>query len=1041
MVEGDDEMTELPRGQQDGHSVVNIDDDPEETNNPQQNESSTSGIGKMSIHHAAKLGRLNELREILRDNADSVSQSDARGRTPLHLAAENLHLECCEELLRISKKVVNWKDNSGNTPLLLSISSGDTSSEVTRLLIQHSGNVNATTKSSQTAVHIAAEKGNAKTLKLLLGNDKRNLNAEDNENTTPLHLAAKNGHVDVCQELINLGADKDARDRREHTPLHLAARRGFHACMNLLISSECQVDPVDEQGDTPLHSYCKHTKKRPECIKLLLDAKANVNLRNKCGKTPFHLAQSLPFETKKVFEASAVDLLVTDNKGKTALHYAAEKRNSCKHVDFILNMEATKTVDVEHFINIQDAQGYTALHIAARLGELDTCRSLIKKRADINSSCKNQETALHKAAENGHRQTIELLIDKGVKVNLKNAKSFTALHLAAKNGWAECCETLIRKGHNVRETDSAGNSVLHIAVEHERIPCISAIIRAHPASVSFTDENGKTPLHKAVEKKLLGCCDALLESKDIDLWTKDVPSPVRIAYENEFFDGFHLLLMKCKHGDKNQDIDFRKVLKLALQNSNRQVVQSITDSVYWEESLQPYYVSGRQGDDGGNETPNLNLSSMVGQYHELAEKVFDKCMAKQMTTEGNKKDNADVDCNRDYFKTEYLDEILEQKDEGIQDEREEFLRDPDRSASESEAFDSGTGKLKAGVRTNTANSEWRKQHVLAVAVRGNHQRLVCHPIVKRWVQYKWEKYIWLWFYISAALAAAHAVLLTTFAAVSWDWRAMYDKYGLNQSEVCKFDVRLVGPEVAELLIKEAEIPNGISYALYAIMALWLASNIYKIIRLRGLRKEIILSTVCIVADFPFLWNFSHCSQQTFVREDWQWVAGPVAVVFSWVLAYYTASRHLLYNLKFFSFYIFLSAAKDIIIPLTIPTLVGFVFYILTSKGSLTLIINMNWLFTFFQGMPSRGTLCMMVLVAVVFLARLRSDGADRGGEHEFDKIADAIRLILDFDLLFPCFRKRFYVAKIPGEREREKSQLVPEILKARRTLTQTRYNT
>lgn len=45
---------------------------------------------------------------------------------------------------------------------------------------------------------------------------------------TPLHAAAGNGFTECVQELLNLGADKDARDNQGLTPLDLAKRRGFN---------------------------------------------------------------------------------------------------------------------------------------------------------------------------------------------------------------------------------------------------------------------------------------------------------------------------------------------------------------------------------------------------------------------------------------------------------------------------------------------------------------------------------------------------------------------------------------------------------------------------------------------------------------------------------------------------------------------------------------------------------------------------------------------------------------------------------------------
>ncbi len=42
---------------------------------------------------------------------------------------------------------------------------------------------------------------------------------------TPLHLASLNGNTDICELLIQNGADLDERDDGERTPLHLGLNK------------------------------------------------------------------------------------------------------------------------------------------------------------------------------------------------------------------------------------------------------------------------------------------------------------------------------------------------------------------------------------------------------------------------------------------------------------------------------------------------------------------------------------------------------------------------------------------------------------------------------------------------------------------------------------------------------------------------------------------------------------------------------------------------------------------------------------------------
>ncbi|XP_059683188.1 arf-GAP with SH3 domain, ANK repeat and PH domain-containing protein 2-like [Gavia stellata] len=78
------------------------------------------------------------------------------------------------------------------------------------------------------------------------------------------------------------------------TILHLAVllsdRTSLHI-VDFLVQNSRSLTKQTAEGNTPLHYCCSHNK--PECVKLLLKAKANIAITNKVGETPLDVARRM----------------------------------------------------------------------------------------------------------------------------------------------------------------------------------------------------------------------------------------------------------------------------------------------------------------------------------------------------------------------------------------------------------------------------------------------------------------------------------------------------------------------------------------------------------------------------------------------------------------------------------------------------------------------------------------------------------------------------------------------------------------------------
>ena len=105
----------------------------------------------------------------------------------------------------------------------------------------------------------------------------------------PMCDAAEKGDLATLTRLIATGNNIDALGENGNSALAFACANGHADCASLLIIKGATVDLPSSLGNTPLHAAC--WAESPKCMRILLDAKANVNQQsNANGSTPMHVA-------------------------------------------------------------------------------------------------------------------------------------------------------------------------------------------------------------------------------------------------------------------------------------------------------------------------------------------------------------------------------------------------------------------------------------------------------------------------------------------------------------------------------------------------------------------------------------------------------------------------------------------------------------------------------------------------------------------------------------------------------------------------------
>lgn len=141
---------------------------------------------------------------------------------------------------------------------------------------------------------MAADLGHSKCLEILLNAPKADPNIRiciREKESTALHLAADEGNAECVALLLAKGADAKVKNHRGFTPLHLAARTSNLECVELLLR-DGNADPNSEDFDhrTPLHAAISKSDSAFDIIEALVSWGANVNAKDVYGFTALHLA-------------------------------------------------------------------------------------------------------------------------------------------------------------------------------------------------------------------------------------------------------------------------------------------------------------------------------------------------------------------------------------------------------------------------------------------------------------------------------------------------------------------------------------------------------------------------------------------------------------------------------------------------------------------------------------------------------------------------------------------------------------------------------
>lgn len=154
-------------------------------------------------------------------------------------------------------------------------------------------------------------------------------------------------------------------------------------------------------------------------------------------------------------------------------------------------------------INLADAEGFTALHHAALLGDVEIIMAIVEMEGDTNARDKKGMTPLHMAAWAGKDAAVKVLVESRAFPNLPSLAGETPLHLAAQHGYAACAKSLLASHADGMFRNTALETPLDLACQYGHTGVVKQLLQNDAVHVSVTspstDPRYRSPLHLAAK--------------------------------------------------------------------------------------------------------------------------------------------------------------------------------------------------------------------------------------------------------------------------------------------------------------------------------------------------------------------------------------------------------------------------------------------------------------------------------------------------------------------------------------------------------------
>jgi ankyrin repeat protein len=273
-------------------------------------------------------------------------------------------------------------------------------------------------------------------------------------------------------------------------PMHVATIRGYKTVAIALLDDGVDIDQTDARGNTALMLAAKNQK--TDMLKLLLERGADFTISNRKKQTAVDFVFAADYPTGKALLAS-----YGIGPGTTATAITITEVNVASSLD--------------QFKTIVEQRGgrYTGwplLNIAIELGEISIAKEIIEQQPELDAVDADGNSAMHVAARKGDSVMLGQLVAHGANLNTTNTRNETALYLAVESTCLKCVKLLLA---NKADQSIAGKP---------KITPLEAAIRNDEAEIAralLTFKTSYAGLHRAllmaIQKDMEGLSNTLIK--------------------------------------------------------------------------------------------------------------------------------------------------------------------------------------------------------------------------------------------------------------------------------------------------------------------------------------------------------------------------------------------------------------------------------------------------------------------------------------------------------------------------------------------------
>lgn len=407
-----------------------------------------------------------------------------------------------------------------------------------RDLLRQGADPNAAQTDGLTALHWSALNNESEMVEILLFAGANPSSTSRLGGYTPLHMASRAGHAEIVNKLLGAGADPNRYTTTGVTSMHFAAESNSIELIKMLALAGGDVNSVDNYSNrTPL--MFASTRNAISAVQALIDLDADLSMTNnikdyeKIAKN----ATEIRNRRSRIREA-AEDPQPEEEQASRGGPPGGAGANRSSNPSGYLSTEKVETEKGPKVLSsiqqIGKQGGFTALHYAARDGNMESARLLIQAGADVNQTSEgDQSSPLLVAVINGNYDLAKELLEAGADPNILSDDEAGPLFAALNIEWS--LRTWYPQPQAFRQQETTYlqlmEELLLAGADPNQRTGTHIWYAAYNAGRMGVDFAGATPFWRAAYAQDVEAMKLLVKyGADHDVWTWNIIDPRRRAF-------------------------------------------------------------------------------------------------------------------------------------------------------------------------------------------------------------------------------------------------------------------------------------------------------------------------------------------------------------------------------------------------------------------------------------------------------------------------------------------------------------------------------